>query len=99
MVSLEQIGLEWFASNVGGWGGHVHHFTGSPDREHTPEWNVFRRRSQGDLPTVGFDDIHDGGGNQDHEERDRPELRRRLVDALGTDMPDEESEGEEADKE
>ena len=30
---------------------------------------------------------------------DRPELRRRLVDALGTDMPDEENEGEEADKE
>ena len=30
---------------------------------------------------------------------DRPELRRRLIDALGTDMPDDENEGEKADKE
>ena len=51
-----------------------------------------------DFPTVRFDDIHDGGGNQHDEERDRPELRRRVVDAPGTDMPDEENEGEKADK-
>jgi hypothetical protein len=73
MMSLEQIGLEWFASNVGGWGSHVHHFTGSSDREHTPERNVFRRRSQGDLPSIGFNDVHDGGGDMPDEESESEE--------------------------
>ena len=51
-----------------------------------------------DLPPVRFDDVHDGGGNQQDEQPDRPELRRRLIDAPWTDIPDEENEGEKAGK-
>src|SRR5262249_583178 len=99
MSSIEQIGLDWFAPNVGSRRGHVHHFTGSPNRQHTPERNMLCRWTQGDFPTVRFDDVHNSGGNQQDEECDWPELRCRIVDALGTDVPDEESEGEEDDNE
>ena len=93
----EQRGLQRLAANVAGRRGHVHHFTGCPNREHTPERNILCRRPQRDFPSVRFDDIHDGGGNQQNEERDRPEFRRRIVDLPRADMPDDEHEGEEAD--
>ena len=96
---LDQLGLERFVPDVGGRRGHVHHFTGSPNRQHTPERNILRREPQRDFPPLRFDDIHDQGGNQQDEECDRLELRRRIVDLPRADMPDDEHEGEETDDE
>src|SRR5512138_1345205 len=98
MMFFKQVCLEGFAPNVGGRRGHVHHFTGSPNREHTPERNILCRWTQRNFPTIRFDEIHNGRWNQQDEECDWTELRCRVVDALGTNMPDEESEGEQADK-
>jgi hypothetical protein len=75
------------AADVGGWRGHVHHFTGGPDRVHTLERNILCRRAQRDFPSAGFDNVHNGGRNQQGKECDRPELRRRVVDTSETDMP------------
>ena len=91
---LKQIGLERLAADVGGGCGHVHDFTGGSNREHPPERNILRRWPKRDFPSVRFDDVHDDGRNQHDEERDRTELRRRIVDVPGTDMPNEETKGE-----
>ena len=99
MMLLEQIGLERFAPDVGGQPGHVHYFTGSPNRKHTPERNILRRGPQRDFPPVRFDDLHDQGGNQQDEECDRLELRRCIVDLPMADMPGDEHESDETDNE
>ncbi len=96
MMLPEQMGLERLAADVAGRRGHVHRFTGGPDREHTPERNLLCRRAKRDFPSVRFDGVHDGGGNQHDKECDRPELRRRIVDVPWADMPNDETEGEEA---
>ena len=54
-----------------------------------------RRRPERNLPTVGFDQVHDEGGNKDDDERSRSEPCRGIVDVAGPDMPNEETEGEE----
>ena len=99
MMFREQIGLEWLAAELAGRRGHVHHFTGGLDREHTPERNILRQRAKRDFPFVRFDDIHDDGRNQHDKECDRPELRGHVVDASKADMPYDENDGQEADKE
>ena len=99
MMLPEQRGLERLAADVAGRRSHVYHFTGGPNRKHTPERNIPPRRAKRDFPSVRLDDVHDDGGNQHDEECDRPELRRRIVDIPWTDMPNDQTEGEETDEE
>ena len=99
MMFREQMDLERLSAEVAGRRGHVHHFTGGLDREQTPERNILRRRAKRDFPSVRFDDVHDDGGNEHDKECDRPELRCHVIDAPGTDMPYDETDGQEADKE
>src|SRR5580765_9075927 len=96
MIFPEQMGLERLATDVASRRGHVHRFTGGPDREHTPERNLLCRLAKRGFPSVRFHDVHDDGGNQHDKECDRAELRRRIVNVLWTDMPNDETKGEEA---
>ncbi len=93
---LEQVGLERLAADVGRGRRHVDHFAGRPDGQHPPERNPLRRGAERDLPAIGFDRVHDDGGNQNDGERSGTELRRGIVDIDGPDMPNEETESEES---
>ena len=95
----EQGSLQWLAADVTGRRGHVDHLAGCPDRKHTPERNIFPGRAKGNFPSVRFDNIHDDGRDQHDEERNRPKLRRRIVDVPRTDMPHDETEGKQTDDE
>src|SRR4026208_28271 len=99
MTLRKQIGFERLTADVACRRSQVHHFTGGLDREHAPERNIFGRWAKRNFPTVCFNGIHNGGGNQHGEERDRPELRRRIIDALGTNLPNDQNDCEKAGKE